>query len=384
MGLGFIYESDLLKHYVRYSAWLPACKRRLKIIKAGVPVEKSRRLRYFTFCAVGAIDVLMLDVAKIIRQSNSGRFDTVVYFDRTPELVIETSKRIPGAIGFPGDFVNVILADDPDEVTVLDSDEMLSALEDQLDNAETRKKQILLGQRHSFIGKFPFDVINLDLEEYLFKPNDPLPGRLVNALRKIFLWQQRSFTAGNRRAPQYLDGFSLMFTTRIGPHELGSGYLEMLKSYLRDNLKNNEEFIPLLENRSGGITDIDSLHATNFELFFKIAVPKVLANILIETDWYIDPDFGVTIIEFERSPEGVPPYKMLHLVMDIKRQNPTRVNRPPGVGIDDRVKSAYSYVVSKIIGDAEINIDETNIDVTELQNNLDSIISRRKKYCPDD
>ena len=36
-------------------------------------------------------------------------FDTVCFFDRDDEAVAETRKRIPGARGFPGDFVEVLL-----------------------------------------------------------------------------------------------------------------------------------------------------------------------------------------------------------------------------------------------------------------------------------
>ncbi|MEJ0041969.1 MAG: hypothetical protein WDM81_07040 [Rhizomicrobium sp.] len=70
-------------------------------------------MRYFTFCAVGALDVLLLDREKVIRRSKNKEFDTVYFFDRDEDAIVETRKRIPGAIGFPGDFVKVIL-DTPD------------------------------------------------------------------------------------------------------------------------------------------------------------------------------------------------------------------------------------------------------------------------------
>src|SRR5229473_3640208 len=99
------YESDLIKHFVRTDGWLPVCSRRLKAIQQ----SHQRRLRYFTFCAIGAVDVLMLDVAKVVSRSSTDRFDTVVFFDQSPEAVDETLKRIPGATGFNEDFVNLVL-----------------------------------------------------------------------------------------------------------------------------------------------------------------------------------------------------------------------------------------------------------------------------------
>ena len=100
MGI-FKYEDCPLKHYVRLEGWLPFAQRRLKAIRANRKPNQQRGLRYFTFCAVGALDVLMLDVAGVIKK-NDGRFDNVVFFDYKDEQVLETQRRIPGAIGFPG------------------------------------------------------------------------------------------------------------------------------------------------------------------------------------------------------------------------------------------------------------------------------------------
>ncbi len=99
------YDSDLVKHFVRTDGWLPLCRRRLEAISQ----EQPRRLRYFTFCAVGAVDVLMLDVAKVVKLSSTSKFDTVAFFGRDDESIVETVKRIPGAVGFPGNFVDVVL-----------------------------------------------------------------------------------------------------------------------------------------------------------------------------------------------------------------------------------------------------------------------------------
>src|SRR5947208_3335999 len=114
----FKYELDLPKHHIRLEGWLPRCKGRLETVRAASASGDLRRLRYFTFCAVGAIDVLMLDVAKVFGASERG-FSNVCFFDRNSDLIRETQKRIPGAIGFPGDFVETVLLDDPEEEALL-------------------------------------------------------------------------------------------------------------------------------------------------------------------------------------------------------------------------------------------------------------------------
>ena len=268
----FKFEDDLLKHHIRTEAWLPLCKKRLETLrKIGNP-RKPRKLRYFTFCAVGAIDVLMLDVAKVIRPSKDRGFDSVFFFDETPQHVVETRKRIPGAVGFPGDFIKIVLMEDPEEDTVVDSDNILQASSDELDTYQTRKHQLKLAQRRKFINAFPFDVINLDLEEFLFKPNDPLPGRMINAFRKVFGWQRRSLSTSpiNNLG---LDGFSLMFTTQIGPPNFSSDYLAMLQRRLDTNLATFSTLKPLM-NLKTGFDNVSALRDEKFDDFFKLAMPK--------------------------------------------------------------------------------------------------------------
>src|SRR5436305_1707589 len=105
----FKYEDDLLKHYIRVHGWLPLCQTRKQLLQQRRP-RLRRRLRYFTFCAVNAVDVLMLDVANVINRSRTDKFDTVFFFDRTPELVFQTQLRIPGSYGFAGKFVETVLS----------------------------------------------------------------------------------------------------------------------------------------------------------------------------------------------------------------------------------------------------------------------------------
>src|SRR6266571_4023067 len=235
MGV-FKFEDDPLKHYVRTEVWLPTCRKRLRQVraKAGHP-SKARRLRYFTFCAVGAIDVLMLDVANIIRRSSNKEFDTVVFFDRGDLEVLETLKRIPGAYGYPGDFVKIVLLEDPDEEAAVDAMESLAAPPEEPDRAETRERQRRIALRHRLIQEFPFDVINLDLEGYFFAPGDPFPGRLIRSLRKMLEWQKIPINNG-APAGERLDGFSLMFTTQIGPPNLTDDYLTMLRNAIGSGL----------------------------------------------------------------------------------------------------------------------------------------------------
>ncbi|HEV7681921.1 MAG TPA: hypothetical protein VGO68_07360 [Pyrinomonadaceae bacterium] len=377
----FKYEDDLLKHFIRTTAWLPLCQNRLATVRAGAPRPKDqRRLKYFTFCAVGAIDVLMLDVANVIRQSSDGRFDTVFFFDRSPEYVLETQKRIPGAIGFPGDFTSVVLAQDPEEDTVIDSEAPLGPALNSADVRETRLNQLLVSQRRDFIQNFPFDVINLDLEEFLLKPNDEFPGKVIGALRNVFKWQKRALNIPGRPS-RSLNGFSLMFTTQIGPPNLTDEYLGMLRDRISNNLAIDAELLNIMVRRTG-LDDPILLQQGQFETFFKIGMPKVLTSILMDADWYVDPEYGLKIYEIER-PTDEGSYKMLHLVMDVKRHNPDEDHRAPG-DQSAEAQGAYRTLVRQVFSTPETVVSADTIDEQGLQANLDLIKARRRKYFDPD
>jgi hypothetical protein len=336
-------------------------------------------LRYFTFCAVGAIDVLMLDVVRVIRRSNNNRFDTVFFFDKTNESVVETQRRIPGAIGFPGEFVDIVLHTDPEGEALLDSNAPLTPPEEQPDVHEVRTASVQTSLRRDFIKAFPFDVINLDLEQFFLVPNDPFPGNLIRALRKLFEWQRRVLSMPNGKT-EALTGFSLMFTTQIGPPNLTEEYLNMLDDHLTTNLNRDAELVELLRARTG-MEDVGLLQQNHFEMFFKLGVPKVLSLMLKDEDWYVDAENGIQTYEFERPWKGGS-YTMLHFVMDVVRQSPPyegRANRTPTA----EAEAAYGDVVRQFISQPERVVTLEAIDQVSLQASLDRIKARRRLYCPE-
>lgn len=370
----FGYEDCLLKHHVRAKAWLPACKARRTALLARVP-KFQRRLRYFTFCAVGALDVLMLELHKVLTLKE-GRRDTVVFFDQDDEKVFETQKRIPGAVGFPGDFVKTVLLDDPDLETL---DDALSPPELLENRTETRDNQRLHATHIQFFQRFPFDVINLDLEQFFFIPSDPFPGKLIKVLRKIFEWQKRpvEFTNGYRES---LESFSLMFTTQVGPKNMAADYRQMLRECLMDNLTRFDDLNELLFGHVGH-SDVARLESENFELFFKFAVPKIIARTLDERDWYVDGNNGIKVFEFQRaSNDG--PYTMLHIVLEVKRKQPTQEHRAPNA--DSAIaQQAYDQAVHALFTSPTITLTTNTIDTTSIQKDLDRVKALRKKVYPD-
>jgi hypothetical protein len=378
---GFKYERCLLKHHVRTEAWLTACRQRLVLVRDGRAESDQRRLRYFTFCAENAVDVLMLDVARIVRPSTAGRFDTVFFFNRSEESVGETRKSIPGAIGFPGDFVKVVLVNDPLESDVVAegvTEDFSSGLPAEPADTKGTREQITRIQTHrDFVASFPFDVMNLDLEGYLFKPSDTIPGDLLRAFRKTFEWQRRPLNEHGRIATA-IDAFTLFFTARIGPVNMGSAFDTMLRDSLDSNVARSPDLLGLLEQRTGA-TGVAALKEANFDAFFRLATPKVLAQLLMETDWYIDPERGIDVYEFERKIEGGGQYRMLHFVMDVRRHVPPQENRAPGAS-SAVAGAAYAEVVKGLFERPEKKVSAEDIDIPSLEASLAKIDGRRKKY----
>jgi hypothetical protein len=373
-ALEFQFETCLLKHHVRVDGWLPSCRRRLKAVQA----EKPRRLRYFTFCAVGAVDVLMLDVAKVIRPSDNGKFDTVVFFDKDSDAVNETLKRIAGSIGFNGSFTDIVLLD-PHEVVGEPAPDALGSNVQSPDDIETRQVQRDRQQHLDFIPQFPFDIINLDLEEFLFKDQDPTPGKVIRAIRKLFEWQRRPLHQ-KRHPEERLSAFSFMFTTQVGPEQLADDHRAALVNALNANLAQFADLPGMLEQRCG-TQEPQKLLEQDFERFFKLAVPKAIASIAWDEDWYVDPDHGVKIYEFQR-PAARGDYKMLHLVMDFVSPSPGRERRVGPVPVD--AQNAYANAVRKIFADDVIPVTPETINEPPLKKSLNHIFARRRKYYPED
>ena len=365
------YEGDPKKHYVRYNGWLPFCKQRKALLLESLKSSKQKRsLRYFTFCAVSAVDVLMLNYEGIIRASKKQPFKMVTFFDKSNDLVDQTKKRIPGARGFTGNFVNLMLSEEFAELDdfgdeVVDVSVLLESPPTKLDEYATRTAMREKAQLGGLFNSFPYDIVNLDLEGYLFRPGDEFPGRLLNAFRRILKWQRRPVFVGAGTKPKNLgpiEGFTLMFTTQIGPANLSDDYLQLLRRVIAENVATNAELDAALR-RMFGTSDPTVVERENFDAFFKLSVPKQLSRLILDEDWYIDSESGIRTFCFERPcKDGT--YKMLHFVMHIHRQSPDISHRASNTPTKE-AKESYISIVKRIF---ELKEDNVVLDTdTEVQ-----------------
>jgi hypothetical protein len=367
-----------MKHYVRREGWLSFARERYRKLRSGRKAKDQRPLRYFTFCAESAIDVLLFELENIVMFDPESGFDSIFFFDRTPESVLETRKRIPRANGFPGDFVRIVLVNDPEENDVAGALDLTDTPEEQENIASVREVENRVLTHKQFVSSFPFDMINLDLEEFLFKPRDPVPGKVINAFRRVFSWQRRPLLRGKKE--EFVNEWTLMFTTQIGPENMSDVYLEMLTRRLETNIIADETLRPRLVARTGK-DSIVVLKGEDFDTFFKLAMPKLLLGTLMEADWYVDPSRGIKLFQFDREHnEGT--YSILHLVMDVIRKHPTVEHRAP---MEDSAQAveAYHRVVHHLFDTPEVMVRPDEIDRAALQADLDRIARRGREFYSD-
>jgi hypothetical protein len=329
-------------------------------------------IEIFTFCAEGALDVLLLDRERIIRRSSNDEFDTVYFFDNDDDAISETRKRIPGAIGFPGDFFDVVLEGEVGAG--------LDTPQQSQNTRQVRERQLRKAQHDQFKAAFPFDVMNLDVERYLFRPREELPGKVVQALRLLLEWQKQLATDSTAQ-PFGVNEFCLMFTTQVGPRELPDSYLDYLRSdCITRNLEADAELNQIFLRKSNG-RNVPEFFRDDFDGAFKLAVPKSLIELVGEADWYVDSVRGIEIYQFDRDyREGS--YRMLHMAMTVRRQSPPKERRGPGQPIPNTAAIEQKTTIRKLFGGMVGAVEEIVVGKlqAELQADLDRLFAHRRRY----
>ncbi|HLO99891.1 MAG TPA: hypothetical protein VK171_14950 [Fimbriimonas sp.] len=298
--------------------------------------------------------MLLIEHGIIKANSNSGDFDTVTFFDLDEQRVAQTRKVVPNAVGFPARFEKVM--------TVMPRAAPSNRIDDE--DRAARDDERFRSIQQDFFEKFPFDVINLDLCGHVFKPSDQFPGQVVNAMRRVFELQRSDLIhAGSNRGP--IDGFTLMFTTEIGPTNLDTAHLDQLEKCLQDNLEEDTNLVALLAERAG-TSCVKEIRDSSRDLFFEISVPKLVLRYLHEEDWVVEKERGIHVYKFDR-PAGAskPAYSMLHFVAHITRQMPSRLHR---AGVPSAsTKESYSSVVTKLFARKPVEVTEAQVELERAE-----------------
>lgn len=363
------------KHFVRRHGWVEAgIVRKIALFK-NVPKSRRRQLRLFTFCAAGAVDVYTLKLADIVTTDTRDLFTAVSFCERDSGVEAYIRRALPGAIPFIGEFENLVLL--PEEYRALAVDPAYDPQTSGDYSAKDREIARRIIEHREFKESFPYDILNLDFCGYFYKNREPFPGKLFQALRQVMKWQRESVVKGGA---EFISGFTLLLTTSLGPTDLADAYERELVSCIASNLEANGELGDILEGRFG-IRDAAQLFAEQFEEFFILALPKIITRLLLQEDWFVDHGQPFQVYSFDRSVENTNDvYKMLHIVFQVKRQDPPREAR--GLGDSVEATEAYTSVVRSIFEGNVVNVDLALSDdvKNEMLKDLDRVKTHAIQY----
>ena len=221
------YDTYYGKHCARYYGWLPASKEFKKLIK-------KDSLKYFTLCAIEAIDVFMLEQAGVLLRDKNRMLPDVI--------ICESDKRVATEIFYlvrPPLKEAILIGDLKEILTFQDTEET----EDLPPNEDVRDRRIrdllkLKGLSERIKKHFPFDIINSDPYGNLLNP--PFErNKLYESFSEIFELQKG------------IDNFLLFVTTPI--FDIHPDTKSRLESEFESNASTHTDIHAALQSSFGTI-----------------------------------------------------------------------------------------------------------------------------------
>lgn len=300
------YDTDPIKHFVRYDGWLEACRLQHRNVQSAIRAGRRKQpFSYFTFCASNAIDVFMLEKAGLLRRDEeSGRLNHIYFCekdDREFEQVVNLIKS--DEAGFKGDFKKFVLFEDS-EVT-LGKDEY--DIQEEIPNPRIRESFYHKRLHKRFRNLFPLDVINLDPYGVFFPQHEHKYSAMLKAIERIFDWQQNSQGEDEHRCEK----FTLMLTTHLEEDAYLPAAVNELKAAAADNIRRHPEFSEAFKTKFRHI-DPYALTSSDFPTFFAVTLPKLIAPIAQRYGWFGQHRKIYTYVRLTRV--GAPYYMMSSVV----------------------------------------------------------------------
>ena len=365
------YETDLLKHYVRKHGWLTAAEHQKHVIKRR---SKKIPLRYFTFCAVDAIDIFMLKRAEIFKGYEETEPLESVYFCEenfddygTIAELIGSSQR-----GFQGTFEDIVLFKDDEETTGKTIDDESES--DDYYTPKLREKLRYKERHHRLREAFPFDIINLDLCGVIFPPKKEVIGRLLESIFKILEWQTKSkFPINERECNQ----FTLFLTAHVSPDRTNQEAVQQLENRIGENLNMSERFKSAFIKRYGH-DQVNQLVSEDFPEFFRVGLLKYIIHQTLSSQlgWTVTSS-PTYLYNREDKWDKNNPYQIMHTISIYKRI-PNIQKR-----LDEPSRSEYVKSVTDLVNDriqwVDQIIDDPNV-MRELVLDLKEIIEVRDQH----
>lgn len=357
------YDSDILKHYVRLNAWLPAAREQHEAIANPGP------LRYFTFCAASAIDVFMLlDAGLLDREPDTGCIEGPFFCEEKPEDFNRISQLL-GAHdqGIMGTFEDIVLFEDDDETAG-------KSIEDEAEHypRPLREKLWTKQHHHRFRAAFPFDVINLDLFGTWFPPKAGALSPTLKTVRRLLEWQREPGLDGRT-----VDTFTLFITSHVERGKPNASALAELRALLEAN-KGYTDFERSFTDRFGSV-DAQKVLDEDFDTFYALALPKMIIGEAYERGWLGSQRFRSLHRRRRKMPDGqIEEYKIISWVGRFER-----IAQPLTLGYGATpANQDYVHQIVSLVADDPIEIDEDTIENAEaVADDLARVVAFREDHA---
>jgi len=350
------WDTDTVKHYVRFHGWGPACKDRAEGVRRAGRRSKEP-LKYFTLCAGRAVDVFMLSRLGVLRVDvETNRLQGVCWCEVRDNEAAEIERSV-GGVGFRGRLEDILLFED-------DADTRRYTLDDEPEK-RIRRKLNIKSLHEGLRGRFPFDILNLDFCGQFFPPDEPFSSPMLRLIDRMLEWQRDA-------DDQSCDSFTLLLTSCIRKRRSQDAMAE-LTTRLHGNMKESPLFRAAYDSAFGGI-DPQSLGERDLPAFFSVALPKVIASRARERQW--SPIHKGTFIYTKRDPRTREFYRMLSWVAHFNR---VTGQARKGNQRDPLYEKAITDAIAHGPVDVQKALSSRHVK-REVKKDLDAVKEHRGKY----
>ena len=354
------WDSDVVKHYVRRHAWLPAAQDQFEASSLA-----GRDPSYLTFCAANAVDVfLFLKEGILIRDPET---DVVLntYFCEKEQTEFNEISQLIGAHeqGFLGTFEDMILFEDDD--TTRDKD--IRDTSKRYRGRQLRQRLNTKERHRQFRTAAPFDVVNLDICGVFFPPRHGEQSPLLRSIATLMDWhtmasdQDESFRS-----------FTVFLSTHMEGGLISQDALEQMIVMVEQNQAQHTEFSEELEGRFG-TSDAREIAADCFIDFYCLGLPKRIVGMANSRGWRTEIKFSGRYERTRHSTGQI--YSMLAWVGKFERLHTTQLE----LG-DTKSNDEYAKLIKEVIRKPKDVEDVAGQIKDEVECDLASVVSARQEY----
>ena len=359
------WDNDVVKHFVRQRAWLPAA-----LSQASTTRGMGREPKYLTFCAAQALDVFLLLKEGVLIRDESTNCVLNTYFCEKNAAVFGEITRLIGSAeqGFLGDFADMVLFKEDSETEGKSLDDVATQYPRNLRNRLSTK------DRHLRLrSAVPFDVINLDICGTFFPPSGGVLSPMLESIRTLLDWQTDSADEEDG-----FGSFTLFLTAHVESGRVNPEAFHELITMVEDNREVYVEFARAWEKRFG-TNDVPNTACKDFVGFYCAALPKVIISDAFRRGWLAKAQFSGLYSRPRENRDGqkVSEYSMLGWVGRFDKYVP----EPAPLGLP---QTTQNREYARLIG--ELTSEPTGVQSAveavrdDVANNLEQVKAFRESY----